>query len=65
MSLTKKRKVAESKVDKNKVYSLKEAAALVKEINCKKFDSSQRRFRYHQQSAKSSFRSVGKTENFK
>jgi large subunit ribosomal protein L1 len=40
MSLTKKRKVAESKVDKNKVYSLKEAAALVKEINCTKFDSS-------------------------
>jgi large subunit ribosomal protein L1 len=40
MALTKKRKVAESKVDKNKVYSLKEAAALVKEINCTKFDSS-------------------------
>ncbi|MGC8749353.1 50S ribosomal protein L1 [Hydrotalea sp.] len=40
MSLTKKRKVAESKVDKNKVYSLKEAASLVKEINCTKFDSS-------------------------
>ena len=40
MSLTKKRKVAESKVDKYKVYSLKEAAALVKEINCTKFDSS-------------------------
>nr|WP_317046467.1 50S ribosomal protein L1 [Hydrotalea sandarakina] len=38
--MTKKRKVAESKVDKNKVYSLKEAAALVKEINCTKFDSS-------------------------
>lgn len=38
--LTKKRKVAETKVDKNKVYSLKEAAALVKEINCTKFDSS-------------------------
>ena len=40
MSLTKKRKVAETKVDKNKVYSLKEAASLVKEINCTKFDSS-------------------------
>jgi large subunit ribosomal protein L1 len=40
MALTKKRKVAESKVDKNKVYSLKESAALVKEINCTKFDSS-------------------------
>jgi large subunit ribosomal protein L1 len=38
--LTKKRKVAEAKVDKNKVYSLKDAAALVKEINCTKFDSS-------------------------
>jgi large subunit ribosomal protein L1 len=40
MSLTKKRKVAVTKVDKNKAYSLKEAAALVKEINCTKFDSS-------------------------
>jgi len=30
MSLTKKRKVAEAKVDKNKIYSLKEAAQLVK-----------------------------------
>ncbi|HMZ45551.1 MAG TPA: 50S ribosomal protein L1 [Chitinophagaceae bacterium] len=40
MSLTKKRKVANTKVDKNKVYSLKEASTLVKEINCTKFDSS-------------------------
>ena len=40
MSLTKKRKVAVAKVDKNKVYSLKDASALVKEINCTKFDSS-------------------------
>lgn len=40
MSLTKKRKVANTKVDKNKIYSLKEAANLVKEINCTKFDSS-------------------------
>ncbi len=40
MSLTKKRKVAETKVDKNKHYSLKDAATLVKEINCTKFDSS-------------------------
>ena len=39
-SLTKKRKVAEAKVDKNKVYSLKDASALVKEVNCTKFDSS-------------------------
>jgi large subunit ribosomal protein L1 len=27
-------------VDKNKVYSLKDASTLVKEINCTKFDSS-------------------------
>jgi large subunit ribosomal protein L1 len=40
MSLTKKRKVANTKVDKNKAYSLKEASTLVKEINCTKFDSS-------------------------
>jgi len=40
MSLTKKRKVAIAKVDKNKFYSLKDASALVKEINCTKFDSS-------------------------
>ncbi len=38
--ITKKRKVANTKVDANKMYSLKEAAALVKEINCTKFDSS-------------------------
>jgi large subunit ribosomal protein L1 len=37
---TKKRKVAEAKLDKNKVYSLKEASNLVKDINCTKFDSS-------------------------
>jgi large subunit ribosomal protein L1 len=38
--ITKKRKVANARVDKDKVYSLKEAAALVKEINTTKFDSS-------------------------
>lgn len=38
--ITKKRKVANAKVDPNKSYSLKEASALVKEINCTKFDSS-------------------------
>src|SRR4051794_33605996 len=38
--ITKKRKVANPKVDKNKAYSLKEASALVKEINTTKFDSS-------------------------
>ncbi|HEU4553065.1 MAG TPA: 50S ribosomal protein L1 [Chitinophaga sp.] len=37
---TKKRKAAEAKVDKNKVYTLKDASALVKDINCTKFDSS-------------------------
>ncbi len=40
MKLTKKRKVANAKVDSSKIYSLSEAAALVKEINCTKFDSS-------------------------
>ncbi|MDI9319444.1 MAG: 50S ribosomal protein L1 [Phycisphaerales bacterium] len=40
MAITKKRKVAEAKVDKNKLYSLTEASALVKELNCTKFDSS-------------------------
>jgi large subunit ribosomal protein L1 len=38
--ITKKRKVANTKVDANKAYSLKEACSLVKEINCTKFDSS-------------------------
>ena len=40
MSLTKKRKVANTKVDKTKSYSLKEATTIVKETNCTKFDSS-------------------------
>ncbi|RQO31233.1 50S ribosomal protein L1 [Taibaiella sp. KBW10] len=39
-TLTKKRKAAEAKVDKNKAYSLGEAAQLVKEVNCTNFDSS-------------------------
>lgn len=38
--ITKKRKEANAKVDANKAYSLKEASALVKEINTTKFDSS-------------------------
>ena len=38
--ITKKRKLANSKVDPNKSYSLKEASALVKDINTTKFDSS-------------------------
>src|SRR3954452_21845817 len=40
MALTKKRKLAEAKVDKNKVYSLADASSLVKEVNLTKFDSS-------------------------
>jgi len=40
MAITKKRKAASAKVDKNKVYTLKEASALVKDVNTTKFDSS-------------------------
>ncbi|MBL0358449.1 MAG: 50S ribosomal protein L1 [Chitinophagaceae bacterium] len=38
--ITKKRKLANAKVDGNKAYTLKEASSLVKEINTTKFDSS-------------------------
>ncbi len=38
--ITKKRKEANSKIDQNKAYTLKEASALVKDINTTKFDSS-------------------------
>lgn len=38
--LTKKQKEAASKIDKNKQYSLKEAAALLKEVAYAKFDES-------------------------
>jgi large subunit ribosomal protein L1 len=38
--LSKKRKVAEAKVDSNKAYSLNEASALVKQISTCKFDAS-------------------------
>src|SRR5215471_17709338 len=38
--LSKKRKQVEGKVDKNKLYNLKDASALVKEINTAKFDAS-------------------------
>jgi len=38
--VSKKRKTANSKVDKNKVYSLKEASTLVKEVSTCKFDAS-------------------------
>jgi len=40
MAISKKRKVATAKVDKNKVYSLKDASLLVKEVNTTKFDAS-------------------------
>jgi len=40
MKLAKKRKAVESKVDKNRAYSLKEASALVKDVNTTKFDAS-------------------------
>jgi large subunit ribosomal protein L1 len=40
MATAKKRKIASAKVDKNKVYSLKDASSLVKEVNTTKFDSS-------------------------
>lgn len=40
MALSKKRKAAAAKIDKTKMYSLKEASALVKEVNTTKFDSS-------------------------
>jgi large subunit ribosomal protein L1 len=39
-TLTKKRKEAQAKVDKNTLYSLSEAAKLVKEITFTKFDAS-------------------------
>src|SRR5258707_13817431 len=38
--ISKKRKAAEAKIDKSKAYSLKEASALVKEVNITKFDAS-------------------------
>ncbi len=39
-TITKNRKAAEAKIDKNKEYTLAEAASLVKQLNCTKFDSS-------------------------
>ena len=38
--ITKKRKAVEAKLDMNKQYTLPEASAMVKDINCTKFDSS-------------------------
>jgi large subunit ribosomal protein L1 len=40
MGIAKKRKAVDSKVDKNKMYSLKEASTLVKDVNTTKFDAS-------------------------
>lgn len=40
MAITKKRKAVNPKVDSNKIYSLKEASSLVKEVNIAKFDAS-------------------------
>src|SRR5687768_12757607 len=40
MKVAKKRKAVDSKVDKNKMYSLKEASTLVKDVNTTKFDAS-------------------------
>jgi large subunit ribosomal protein L1 len=38
--ISKKRKVADGKLEKNKSYSLKEASSLVKQVNTTKFDAS-------------------------
>ncbi len=40
MNTTKKRKVVETKVDKNKLYTIDDATALVKEVNTTKFNAS-------------------------
>ncbi|MEO6314572.1 MAG: 50S ribosomal protein L1 [Chitinophagaceae bacterium] len=40
MAISKKRKVANAKIDSNKSYSLKEASSLVKDVNITKFDAS-------------------------
>lgn len=40
MAITKKRKIANSRLDANKAYTLSEASALVKEINTTRFDAS-------------------------
>ncbi|MCF6358670.1 MAG: hypothetical protein L3J54_12785 [Draconibacterium sp.] len=38
--ITKKRKEVEAKVDSNKLYSIGEAASLIKEVKTAKFDAS-------------------------
>lgn len=40
MGMTKNRKAAAAKVDKSTLYSLEQASALIKDINCTKFDAS-------------------------
>lgn len=40
MGIAKKRKAVDTKVDKNKLYSLAEASTLVKDVNTTKFDAS-------------------------
>src|SRR3978361_1063677 len=40
MAISKKRKLANAKVDSNKVYTLKDASSLVKYVNIAKFDDS-------------------------
>ncbi len=40
MAISKKRKAVNAKIDSNKIYTLKDASTLVKEINTTKFDAS-------------------------
>src|SRR5450631_2643907 len=40
MVISKKRKIANAKIDSNKAYTLKEASTLVKDVNITKFDAS-------------------------
>jgi large subunit ribosomal protein L1 len=40
MAISKKRKIANAKIDSNKAYTLKEASSLIKEVNTTKFDAS-------------------------
>ena len=40
MAISKKRKIANAKIDSNKAYTLKDASALVKDVNITKFDAS-------------------------
>src|ERR1700745_3620611 len=40
MAISKKRKIANAKIDSNKAYTLKEASSLIKDVNTTKFDAS-------------------------